>query len=190
MQQATYAVVSYLSGPLADFVNSLRHRLNPALGDWLAHVSILPPRRLAGSFGADDERLERLRSLCRKVDGFAVELSGVNSFWPINGVVYLSIGEGASRLVQLHSLLNEGGMLAEEAYGYIPHVTIAQSLDQSATESAVQEVQEAWNRLSKPARFLVESLVLVEQVKQPDGGEKWMDLAPIPLGSLTLASSR
>ena len=192
MLESTYAVVSYLSSPLADFVNALRRSLNPMYGDWLAHVSILPPRRLAGRLngpGGPNEMLGKLRDICRQASPFEVHLGGVSTFWPVNGVVYLSVADGCSELVGLHELLNENGMRAEEAYGYVPHVTVAQSLDEPATRAAMRQVSEAWDALPKPVRFAVDSLVLVEQVHLPGAGEKWVDIAPIPLGSLTLVSS-
>lgn len=189
MQESTYAVVSYLTGPLAEFVNTLRQRLNPTYGDWLAHVSVLPPRRLAGPFHSQDERLQRLRSVCRQAEPFEVELDGVTTFWPVNGVVYLSVGQGQADLHALHTLLNENGMRAQEAYSYVPHVTIAQSLDERSTHAALAEVMQAWAELAKPVRFAVDSLVLVGQVNEPGSGERWVDIAPIPLGSLAMASS-
>ena len=107
MHESTYAVVSYLTGPLAEFVNSLRRGLNPMYGDWLAHISVLPPRRLAGPIDGKDSRLEKLRDICRQAEPFEVELDGVSTFWPVNGVVYLSVGRGLECLEELHRLLNE-----------------------------------------------------------------------------------
>src|SRR5689334_23989962 len=102
MHESTYAVVSYLSGPVADFINSLRRSLNPTYGDWLAHVSVLPPRRLSGGLNCEDDRLERLRAICHQASPFDLELQGVSTFWPVNGVVYLSISSGYDDLVSLH----------------------------------------------------------------------------------------
>ena len=183
MLESTYAVVSYLSGPLAEFVNSLRRRLNPMYGDWLAHISVLPPRRLAAPFHGGDGRISKLRELCTQAEPFEVELDGVSTFWPVNGVVYLSVGRGQAELESLHALLNDNGLHAEEPYQYVPHVTIAQSLDERATRTALEQVLEAWNQLAKPVRFPVDSLVLVGQVSDPACGDKWVDIAPIPLGS-------
>jgi 2'-5' RNA ligase len=185
MSESTYAVVSYLSGPIADFINSLRRSLNPMYADWLAHVSILPPRRLRWDRADTERRVEVLRRACQQAAPFEVELQGVSTFWPVNGVVYLNVSSGYSELVNLHALLNENGMRAEEAYGYVPHVTIAQSLDEGNTHRAMEQVMEAWSNLPKPVRFSVDSLVLVEQAS---AGEKWVDIAPFHLGSLALAS--
>lgn len=187
MHESTYAVVSYLTGSLAQFVNSMRLRLNPTYGDWQAHVSVLPPRRLAGPFDDSDGRLERLRRVCRQAEPFEVELDGVSTFWPVNGVVYLSVGRGCAELEALHGLLNENGMRAYEPYNYVPHVTIAQSLDEISTQGAMTEAMTGWAALLRPVRFVVDSLVLVGQVSIPGSGEKWVDIAPIPLGSLAMA---
>ena len=113
----------------------------------------------------------------------------MSTFWPVNGVVYLSVGRGQAELESLHALLNDNGLHAEEPYQYVPHVTIAQSLDERATRTALEQVLEAWNQLAKPVRFPVDSLVLVGQVSDPACGDKWVDIAPIPLGSPAFASS-
>ena len=185
MQESTYAVVSYLSGPVADLINCLRRSLNPMYGDWLAHVSVLPPRRLPGGLAGQDERLERLRNVCQQASPFDLELQEVSTFWPVNGVVYLSISAGYAELVNLHELLSHCGMQSSEAYGYVPHVTIAQSLDEAATHRARAQVTKAWSALSTPVRFHIESLVLVEQVA---GELKWSDVGSMQLGSFALAS--
>jgi 2'-5' RNA ligase len=185
MQESTYAVVSYLSGPVADLINSLRRSLNPMFADWLAHVSVLPPRRLPTGLADQEDRLERLRKICHQASPFDLELQDVSTFWPVNGVVYLSVSTGYAELVSLHQLLSECGMQSVEAYGYVPHVTIAQSLDEADTHKAMAQVAEAWSALAKPVRLHVDSLVLVEQ---PAGEVKWANIESIKLGSFALTA--
>ncbi|MSO19968.1 MAG: 2'-5' RNA ligase family protein [Acidobacteria bacterium] len=185
MLDSTYAVVSYLTGPIADFVSGLRRRLNPIYGDWLAHVSVLPPRLLSWTVGDRDNRLAHLRERCRQIAPFEVSLDGVSTFWPVNGVVYLRVAEGLTQLAELHSLLNHNGMYSAEPYAYVPHVTVVQALDEVATQDALKEVSLAWTELPQPIRFRVDSLVLVGQ----DTPDHWVDIAPIPLGSYSLSSS-
>ena len=182
MEEHGYAVVAYLPGKLGDFVDSLRKRLNPSFADWLAHVTVLPSRSLRAS---PEETLERIRERCALVEPFVATIQGVSTFWPVNGVVYLSFSLGFQHLVQLHDTLNVGGLAQEEAYSYLPHVTVAQELDEAGTQAVLADVSREWSRFSGDVSFRVESLRLVRQAPE----NRWVDLAPIPLGSF-LAPSR
>src|SRR5258705_13583996 len=96
---ASYAVVCYLPGKLRNFVDALRRRFDPGLAAWLAHVTILPPRPLDRPM---DEPLEAIRQRTASFQPFEVTLNGVSTFWPVSGVVYLTVSAGAQRLIQLH----------------------------------------------------------------------------------------
>jgi len=183
MADHTFAVVSYLSGQPAEFINGFRRRLNPVYGEWLAHLSVLPPRRLSGSV---EDCLALLRRQCEQIAPLDVALDGVSTFWPVSGVVYLSISEGYQELVALHDLLNVETMQSREAHRYVPHITVAQELDESSTHSVHEEVARAWSDLAQPFRLRVDSLVLVEQAAP----NQWIDVAPIPLGSLSFTGRR
>jgi len=129
MPEVNCSVVVYLPEPLREFLDGLRRRLNPRFANWRAHVSILPPRLLSRP---PEEMLEQLRERCLVLDPFETTLAEVQTFWPVNGVVYLSISRGADRLTEFHERLNSGGLERVEPYPYVPHVTIAQELDEAA----------------------------------------------------------
>ena len=170
-------MVAYLPGELGRFVDDLRRRLNPRFAAWLAHVTILPPRPLSATAEA---MLAQVREKCLGVGPFAASLGGVFTFWPANGVVYLSFAAGFSRLLELHEQLNCGCLERVETYPYVPHVTLAQELDEAETQTVLREAAQEWARYKGELSFRVESLSLVRQ--EPD--KRWIDLAPIPLGSL------
>jgi hypothetical protein len=176
MAEGTCALVSYLPGELGRFIDSLRGRFDPALAGWLAHVSILPPRPL-------DQPLETplvtLQEKCALVEPFDVTIDAVSTFWPVSGVVYLSIGAGAERLVRLHEDLNSGSLAYREPHPYVPHITVAQELNEHATQSVMDDVEREWSRHGRGRSFRVESLYLVQKTLQ----NLWIDLVPIPLGS-------
>jgi hypothetical protein len=196
MDAVTCSVVAYLPEPLEEFVDGLRRRLNPRFADWRAHVSILPPRllfrapelsqALLPSLPSLEDLLDPLREHCLLLDPFEATLSEVQTFWPVNGVVYLSISRGADRLAELHSQLNSGGLARVEPYPFVPHVTIAQELDEAETHAALREASLEWARYAGTPSFRVESLSLVRQ--EPD--QRWTDLAPIILGGVLKPSSR
>ena len=177
MGEENISVVAYLPGELGRFVDELRRRLNPRFAAWLAHVTILPPRPLSATA---EEMLAQIREKCLGVDPFEVSLDGVLTFWPANGVVYLSFAAGLGRIRELHERLNCGCLERVETYPYVPHVTLAQELDEAGTQAVLREAAQEWARYKGEPSFRVDSLSLVRQ----EADKRWIDLAPIPLGSL------
>lgn len=183
MSELNYSVVAYLSGELRDFVDGFRKRLNPNFAGWLAHVSILPPRPLQA---AQKEAVQAIQSRCAQWEPFQVGIDGVATFWPVKGVVYLSLSFGSQLLVELHDALNCGGLECVEPYPYVPHVTIAQELDEAGMHAVLEDVSCQWSRFVGERAFHLESLSLVQQT--PENG--WNDLATLPLGSLLTPSRK
>lgn len=175
MQEQTYAIVVYLHGPLAQFVNKLRAQLNPTPAGKAAHVTVLPPRPLIISEGA---ALEEARARCAGWEPFEMEVTGVGTFYPTNGVVYLEIERGAEEMKRLHVALNKGHLLRCEPYEFVPHITIAQEMDEARTQEVLARVSHEFANYSGPLRFLVETLVFVRQTPSGD----WVDLADLELG--------
>jgi len=174
MDDVSCSLVAYLPGPLAEFVNGLRARLNPRFAHWLSHVTILPPRPLPDP----DAVVTEIQEKCQLVDPFEARLSELQTFWPVKGVVYLSVSLGSDRLVDLHQLLNQGPLGRVEPFPYVPHITLAQELDEAETRAALHEASQAWSRYTGPKTFRVESLSLVRQREDLS----WVDLAPVSLG--------
>jgi 2'-5' RNA ligase len=175
MQEETYAIVVYLHGPLACFVNTLRCTLDPQHFSKAPHVTVLPPRPLIISEGA---ALEEAR--CRLADWypFEVETVGVDTFLPQNGVVHLQLGWGADPLRVLHDTLNQGHLRYGEPFPYVPHITIAQDLDEPRTQELLERVRQEFHRYDGPRRFQVENCTFVRQ--SPAG--HWIDLAELQIG--------
>lgn len=182
-----YAVVSYLPGELGKFVDRLRRRFDPALAAWLPHVTLLPPRPLPDALAGP---LETIRRQCALFEPFDATVHGVCTFWPKSGVVYLSFSGGRERLIELHDLLNDAlnrpEMERQEIHPYVPHVTIAQDLDEQRTAGVLADVERDCSARTAGWTFRVESLFLVR--KTPENF--WLNLAPIPLGGLITHSAR
>src|SRR5512140_470453 len=170
MQQHTYAVVVYLEGPLAEFVNHLRFELNQEHADKAAHITVLPPRPLVIS---EEAAVEEARQRVSNWYPFDVEISGVSTFLPINGVVYLTVGSNADAMHVLHGTLNQGHLRGPEPWGYVPHITIAQDMDEARTQRTRQYVETALWYYRQQRRIWVERMTFVRQM--PDGS--WRDLA-------------
>jgi 2'-5' RNA ligase len=176
-----YAVVAYLPEELGSFLDRLRRRFDPGLAAWLAHVTILPPRPLPAPL---DESLEIIRKRCALVEPFEAVIQDATTFWPVSGVVYLSFSDGVERLVQLHDALNSSALAQQEAFPYVPHVTIAQDLDEAGTQKVLSDVAREWAQYDARRAFDIASLSLVQHTT----GNRWINLAPIPLGDLLTPS--
>jgi len=176
MGEPSYALVAYLSGPLSEFIRRLRTRLNPDFADWHPHVTILPPRPLRGD---PQQAIDLLRDTCAKLEPFVVTVDAVDSFLPRNSVVFLALSRGSPQLVTLHRSLNCEGLAQVEQFEYVPHLTIAQQLDEAGTLAAIRESRAAWNGFRGERSFRVESLRLVRQTPE----NQWIDLATLPLGT-------
>src|SRR6478752_4054972 len=69
MQKPRYALVAYVKSPAGEFVENLRRELHPDLPQVAAHLTILPPRPLAGS---ESGALELLLRVCGGEEPFSV----------------------------------------------------------------------------------------------------------------------
>ncbi len=174
MAVETYAIVAYLHGPLAEFVDGLRKELDPTHAGKAAHLTLLPPRPLSIS---EEEALEQARAYCADWEPFPIEIGGVATFLP-PGVVYVELAEGSEQMGRLHSELNRGCLAGEEAWSYVPHITIAQDLDGPQTRELAAHVSERLAAYRGPRRLLVDKLTFVRQSPAGD----WIDLADVQLG--------
>lgn len=173
--EKTYAVVFYLDGPLAPLVNALRAELNPQNAGKAAHVTVLPPRPLVIS---EEAAIEEARNQLTEWEPFEIEVNGIGTFFPVNGVVYLELQRGAEEIKRLHVVLNRGFLQREEPYEFIPHVTISQDMDERCTQEVMARVTEAWTTYKGPRVLSVETLMFVRLSPAGD----WEDLAALQLG--------
>ncbi|HZR27577.1 MAG TPA: 2'-5' RNA ligase family protein [Terriglobales bacterium] len=176
MEPASYAVVAYINGPLAAFVESLRSRLTPEQAHVRPHLTLLAPRVLETP---RDKLLAALKRICYKAEPVRISLGRVEAFVPSTSTVYLQVQQGASQISSLHQRLNQYGFRAEEPWAYVPHITLAKLADNAAALKAVEEAQEQWAHYSGARDFLVKELTLVREFA-PD---KWDDLARVPLAA-------
>lgn len=177
MREQTYAVVVYLHGPLARFVNDLRRELNREHASKLAHLSVLPPRPL---IIPEQAALEGAQARCDEWDSFEVHVAGVSNFLPIKGVVYLDLGASGELMHRLHRTLNFGHLACSEPLPYIPHITIAQEMNPEDTQRVQDSVRAEWEAYKGPRNVRVERLTFVRL--SPEG--TWLDLAELQLGRL------
>jgi hypothetical protein len=175
MQKPRYALVAYLSNAAGVFVESLRRELHPDLPHLSAHLSILPPRPLHGT---ESSALQILERVCGNEEPFEVTLGDVETFFPITPTVYIRVQSGAERMIELHSKLNTEALAFKEEWPYIPHLTIVKMSAEEPARRAFQIAGERWASYSGSRRILLERLTFVRE----DVENRWVDLAPIPLG--------
>ncbi|HEV2198466.1 MAG TPA: 2'-5' RNA ligase family protein [Bryobacteraceae bacterium] len=170
----SFAVVSYFTGPLAEYLTRLRREL-VADCEARAHLTVLPPRPMEGSVE------DATRGLFHGVQDFQpilVELGGVELF-PESRVIYVSVKTGQAELERMHDALNTGGMAFEEPFPYHPHITLAQDLPPESIAAVLDRARSHWNNWPHPRSFVVEKLTLV----QNSLGNRWFDLEDVNLVS-------
>src|SRR3954470_10315714 len=143
----SFALVSYLPGPLAGLLDEIRHDFAPE-SRAKAHVTILPPRPLLEIPGeapgqAVSETMEQLRTRLQEFPPFKVDFGEIEIFEGTQ-VIYVSIQNGFTELERMHAALNTGRVAFQEPYPYHPHVTIAQELAREDVYNAAQFARWRW----------------------------------------------
>src|SRR5271163_3369722 len=174
MPSSRYALVTYVRNPVGEFVAQLRRELHPTIAHMAAHLTILPPRELAGS---EASALEFLEEACSRVIPFNVELGDVETFLPTTPTVFIQVMRAAYRLRELHDQLSGQALRFEEDWPYIPHLTILKAETDDQARAALALARERWAQFPGKRQVLVEELMFV---REKDGC--WQDLAPVPLG--------
>jgi 2'-5' RNA ligase len=181
MRPLQYAVVAYVRNPIGRFVETLRRELYPAHAYLPAHLTFLPPRCLNGS---EENALETLGLICSTVEPFKVSVGKVESFVPVTPTVYLRVEETAT-MRELHDRLNAGIFLCEEQWVYRPHLTIVRLTGDEQAQAALEVSRQRWEGYRGPRTITVDELTFVRE----GPNNRWIDLAPVPLGR-SLAQAR
>jgi 2'-5' RNA ligase len=177
MNGLVYAVVAYIRSPVGIFVEELRRELHPSHTHADAHVTILPPRPLAGT---QAEALEMLSEVCRTVTPFEVSMGDVETFIPVTPTVFLRVARGAYRLRELHDKLNRGGLEFNEPWPYMPHLTIAKMDTIEEARKVLEVARKRWSEYKDARTVRIQSLTFVK-----GSGERWVDLGEVALGGET-----
>jgi 2'-5' RNA ligase len=178
----SFALVSYLSGALADFLDEIRHDFAPG-SRAKAHVTVLPPRplRLPPKTGVVENAWTELKNNLSDFQPFRVELGDVEVF-RLNRVIYLSVQAGGAELQRMHDALNRGLVEFQEPFPYHPHVTIVQELVPGDVPQAAEFARWRWSEFRAPRNFLVDRLTFVQNaIVQNTTENSWIDLAALDL---------
>jgi 2'-5' RNA ligase len=183
-----YALVAYVRHPLGDFVQNLRRELHPDLPHLPAHLTILPPRRLApGQPGSDEHSvLQGLEFMCRGIDPFEVAVGDVETFVPVTPTVFLRVEHAAYRLRELHDRLAVGALAGDEQWPYMPHLTIVKMGGEQSAMAAFEFARDRWKDYSGSRRIVIEELTFVRESEN----NTWIDLASVRLGRSLVSGKR
>ena len=175
----SFALVSYLPGPLGSFLDRLRQELIPSCVA-KSHVTLLPPRSLSIS---QNQAKQRLAESLRDFAPYQLELDGIEVF-ESTGVIYAAIGGGAAELRRMHEHLNRGPLAAPESHNYHPHVTLAQDFPPQELGDMERLARERWAAFAGPRSFCLDRLTLVQNTTT----NHWLDLAVFPLEDSVLVT--
>jgi 2'-5' RNA ligase len=167
-----FALVSYIPGRLATFLDQLRFEMKPGC-TLRAHVTILPPRPIDLNIA---ESVNQITDEAHISPPFTVELGQVCIFDKSN-VVYLSLHRGERELHALHENLNSGQMEYDGPFPYHPHITLAQDLTLDESLALAELARKRWAEYGGPREFSVDELCFVRSYTPG----VWQDLARIGL---------
>lgn len=151
-----FALVSYIPEPLGSFFYDLRGTL-PGDSNPQAHVTILPPRPLHVPVDAASEQTLRVLA---NFHAFEIELSTVQRF-PETNFLYLDIGDGNSRVHDLHDALNTGDLACAEEFEFRPHLTLGGPIAEPDVHTLQDQAQIAWLATGHSKRFTLDEIVFL-----------------------------
>jgi len=141
-----------------------------------AHVSVLPPRIVPGSW---KDASEHARSLTEGCAPFDVELTELQVF-PVTDVIYLEVGGGSEDLRRMHRNMNAGPLAFAEPFPYHPHITLAQEIRHEDLPAVYELATRRWSEYQGQRSFRADRAVFVQNTTT----DCWVDLAEYSLGRL------
>ena len=177
MTSLLYAGVAYVRSPVGIFVEQLRRELHPAHTHADAHLTILPPRPLRGT---EQQAIELLKDICRTTVPFEITMGDVESFLPVTPTVFIRVAYGAYRMRELRDRMNRGVLYFEEPWSYMPHLTVVKADAAAEVPKVIEVARQRWKEYSDTRKVKIGKLTFVK-----GNGERWVDLAAVPLGQLT-----
>jgi 2'-5' RNA ligase len=142
------------------------------------HVTVLPPREVHLS---RREVIDAATRVALRFRAFPISLGAIRTFHPVMPVVFASLRAGRNELERLHRRLSRGSLKGEEAFPYVPHLTLGQRLDSARLLRALDLSRRLFAQAGEK-RWLADRLVVVERLSE----DLWL---PHPEISLPGASS-
>ena len=162
------AIAHMVSGKAAAVINALRQQHDPrtaaAIG---AHITLAAPCDTPTSVEDLEAALSRIAASAQP---FELTIAGVATFLPNSSVCYLEV-QPSEPLVGLHDLL-VANLHWQEAFPYVPHVTVTEYLPPADTEAVALQLR----TLGTCQHDRLDAFTWLEKV--PDG--RWAPLRTFP----------
>ncbi len=178
MSGLLYAAVAYVRNPVGTFVEELRREFHPSHTHADAHITILPPRPLTGT---EEHAIKLLHEVCAAAQPFEITMGDVESFVPATPTAFIRVAYGAYRMRELHDQFNVNGLEFCEPWPYMPHLTVVKADTPAEAEQVVEVARQRWENFKESRTIRIDSITFVK-----GNGERWLDVAPVPLGEVKL----
>lgn len=133
-----YGIAIFPSKPIQDKANSFRKRYDP-------HYALIPPHiTLKEAFRADEELIAELitelRNIAQEMDPFTISIKKFSTFAPVTNTIYMKV-EPVPELQKLYDQMHQGIFPQNAKYSFVPHITIAQKIDEAEYADILGSVQ-------------------------------------------------
>ncbi len=170
-------VVLLVPAPVAHEVDGLRRALDD--GSWqkvAPHITLVPPINVReDELGA---ALAVVRAAAASTDVLTLDLGPVETFLPVNPVVFLAVG-GPS-LPTVHALpaaLGDGPLARPPTHEFVPHVTVAENLAEERIPGAMAALSGYRHTIVK-----IRHLHVLEEVRDEEDQRVWRPLMGVAFG--------
>lgn len=138
-RRLTVALV--LTGDIAREIDGMRRGLGAAALDRIApHVTLVPPVNVREE--NIDQAVEIVRLAGQQSQPLKLELGPPATFWPVNPVVYLTVGGNLEGVADLRQSLVTGPLATPRSRkperDYAPHVTLDQNIDPARIDAGLE----------------------------------------------------
>lgn len=166
-------VVIPVPAALSRLANRIRRPYDPNFNRIGPHVTVLPPRAVRLT---RREVHDAVGGVARRWRSFDLVLGAIRTFHPVMPVVFASLRSGRGELERLHGKLARGPLHGDEAFPYVPHLTLGQNLSARRLERALELSRKVFGPARAP-RWRVDRLIVVERLSE----EVWLPHPPVPL---------
>ena len=168
-------VVIPVPDALSRLANRVRRPYDPNFRRIGPHVTVLPPRAVRLT---RREVREAVGGVAQRWPSFEVVLGAIDTFHPVMPVVFASLRSGKQEMERLHRKLSKGPLKGDEAFPYVPHLTLGQNLTSRRLSRALELSRKTFDAANSRG-WQVDRLIVVERISE----DIWLPHPPLALRS-------